>query len=164
MPKLYITDFQPNKIIHKWEKLDPYYVKKNTKDTIYSNEGIFSIRGSRLFRLNPVDVPVVILDEGFTVDNSYFIEKEVDSQIPYEHVRDRKEQLYFCVGKRSGIQLIVEGTYRRSAPVAKSILTSQVEDKYYNFIPSDIYFYTQDNTINNKLFIEEVNVLLSIVR
>lgn len=164
MTKIYISDFQPNKIIYKWEVLDPYYVKKNTRDMIYSDEGIFTVRGSDLFRLVPVDMPPVTLNEGFTVDNSYFIEREVDSQIPYNHIRDRKEHLHFCVGKRSGIHLVVEGVYRRTAPIASSVLTPQIDDKYYNFIPTDIYFYTQDKSIDNKLFIEEVNVLLSIVR
>lgn len=164
MTKIYITDFQPNKIIYKWDFLDPYYVKKNTTDIIYSDEGIFTIRGSGLFRLTPVDIPPVILNEGFTVDNSYFIEREVDSQVPYNHIRDRKEHLHFCVGKRSGIHLIVEGIYRRTAPISNSVLTPQFDDKYCNFIPTDIYFYTQDKSIDNKLFIEEVNVLLSIVR
>jgi hypothetical protein len=164
MTKIYITDFQPNKIIYKWELLDPYYVKNNTRDMIYSDEGIFTIRGSRLFRLTPIDIPPVTLNEGFTVDNSYFTEREVDSQVPYNHIRDRKEHLHFCVGKRSGIHLVVEGNYCRTAPVAKSVLTPQIDDKYCNFTPTDIYFYTQDKSIDNKLFIEEVNVLLSIVR
>jgi len=164
MPKIYITDFHPAEIVHKWVDLDPYYVKKTTSDMIYSDEGIYTMRGSRLFRVFPVDVPPKIFDEGFTVDDSYFVEKEVDSQVPYDHIRVRKELLHFCVGKRSGIHLIVEGTYTRTASVIGAVTTQHLEDKYYNFTPTDIYFFTQEKSVDNKLFVQEVNVLLSIVR
>jgi hypothetical protein len=164
MPKIYITSFRPSEIAHKWVELDPYYVKKTNTDMIYSDEGIYTMRGSRLFRLSPVDVPPKIVDGGFTVDNSYFVEKEVDSQIPYDHIRVRKELLHFCVGKRSGIHLIVEGTYTRTVSVIGAVTTQHIEDKYYNFTPTDMYFFTQEKSIDNKLFVQEVNILLSIVR
>jgi hypothetical protein len=114
--------------------------------------------------LFPVDISPKIVDGGFTVDDSYFVEKEVDSQIPYDHIRVRKELLHFCVGKRSGIHLIVEGTYTRTASVMGTITTQHLEDKYYNFTPTDMYFFTQEKSVDNKLFVQEVNVLLSIVR
>jgi hypothetical protein len=164
MPKIYITDFHPTEIAHKWVELDPYYVKKTNTDMIYSDEGIYAMRGSRLFRLFPVDISPKIVDGGFTVDDSYFMEKEVDSQIPYDHIRVRKELLHFCVGKRSGIHLIVEGTYARTASVMGTVTTQHLEDKYYNFTPTDMYFFTQEKSVDNKLFVQEVNVLLSIVR
>jgi hypothetical protein len=164
MPKIYITDFRPTEIVHKWVDLDPYYVKKTTTDMIYSDEGIYAMRGTRLFRLFPVDIPPKIVDGGFTVDDSHFVEKEVDSQIPYDHIRIRNDLLHFCVGTRSGIHLIVEGNYARTTSVIGTVTTQHIEDKYHNFIPTDMYFFTQEKSVDNKLFIQEVNVLLSIVR
>jgi len=164
MPKIYITDFNPTEITRKWVDLDPYYVKKTNTDMIYSDEGIYTMRSNRLFRLFPVDVPAKIIDGGFTVDDSYFVEKMVDSQIPYDHIRSRKELIHFCVGKRSGIHLIVEGTYSMTASDMGTVTTQHIEDKYYNFTPTDMYFFTQENSIDNKLFVQEVNVLLSIIR
>jgi len=164
MPKIYVTNFNPSDIVHKWSGLDPYYMKKNSSDMIYSDEGVYTIKNNKLFRLYPIDIPPQVIDGGFTLDNSHFVEKMVDSQVPYDHIRIKKDLLCFCVGKRSGIHLIVEGTYNRNVTSVGSILTQQVDDKYYKFIPSDIYFITQEKNIDNKLFIEEVNILLSIIR
>lgn len=164
MPKIYITNFNPSGVIHKWNDLDPYYIKKTNTDMIYSDEGIYTIKNNKLFRVYPVDISPQILDGGFTLDNSHFVEKNVDSQIPYDHIRIKKDLLHFCVGKRSGIHLIVEGTYMRNVTNIGTILTQHIDDKYYKFIPSDMYFVTQEKTINNKLFIQEVNILLSIIR
>ena len=164
MPKVYITNFYPSEIVHKWTNLDPYYMKKTTTDMIYSDEGIYTMRNNKLFRLFPMDITPQVIDGGFTLDNSHFVEKTVDSQIPYDHIRIKKELLHFCVGKRSGIHLIVEGTYTRNASNISSALTEHVEDKYYKFVPTDMYFFTQENDIDNKLFIREVNILLSIIR
>ena len=164
MPKIYITNFNPSDIAHKWIELDPYYVKKTSTDLIYSDEGIYTIKNNKLFRLYPIDINPQLIDGGFTVDNSHFVEKMVDSQIPYNHIRVKKELLHFCVGKRSGIHLVIEGTYTRNISNVKTALTQNVENKYYNFIPSDMYFVTQEKNIDNKLFIQEVNILLSIIR
>ena len=164
MPKIYITDFHPSKIVHKWVNLDSYYVKKTTKEMIYSDEGIYTLRGSRIFRLFPVDVPEKVVEGGFTVDDSHFIEKEVDSQLPYDHIRIRKDLLHFCVGKRSGMHLIIEGTYSKTTSIIGSVTTQHIQDKYYNFTPTDIYFFTQEKSVDNKLFEQEVNILLSIIR
>jgi len=164
MPKIYITEFRPTDIVHKWANLDPYYVKKTIKDTIYSDEGIYTIRNDRLFRMFPMDSPPRVIDGGFTVDDSYFVEKEVDSQIPYDHIHDKKELLHFCVGKRSGMHLIIEGMYNREASMTGTVTTENLEDKYYKFIPTDMYFFTEEKSIDNKLVVKEVNILLSIVR
>ena len=43
-------------------------------------------------------------------------------------------------------------------------MKQHIEDKYYNFTPTDMYFFTQEKSVDNKLFVQEVNVLLSIVR
>ena len=163
MPKIYINAYRPSDIVRKWAEIDPYYVKKSTKDMIYSDEGIYNMRRDGLFRMFPVDKPVQITKEGFSIDNSYFIDKEVDSQIPYDHVRVRKELLHFCIGKRSGIHLIVEGEYDHRSSMTGTVTTQELEDKYYKFEPTDLYFFTQES-VDNTLFAKEVNVLLSIVR
>ena len=159
MPKIYITKFHPNKLISKWTDLESYYLKKTNINMIYSDEGIYTIRNNRLFRLFPIDIPPKILDGGFTIDNSSFVEKEVDSQLPYDHIHIHKDLLHFCVGKRSGIHLVVEGTYNNSASVMTTTTIEQAENKYHNFTPSDMYFVTQEENIDNKLFIQEVNEL-----
>jgi len=164
MPKIYVTNFNPSDIVHKWSGLDPYYMKKTSSDMIYSDEGVYTIKNNKLFRLYPIDMPLQVIDGGFTLDNSHFVEKMVDSQVPYDHIRIKKDLLHFCVGKRSGIHLIVEGTYTRNVTNVGSILTQHIDDKYYKFIPSDMYFVTEEKNIDNKLFIQEVNILLSIIR
>ena len=130
---------------------------------IYSDEGIYTMRKDKLIRMRPVDKPLLVTEEGFSIDNSYFEETEVDSQIPYDHVRIRTECMHFCVGKRSGIHLIVEGAYSNCDVTEGTVTTQNLGDKYYKFVPSDMYFYTKER-VDNKLFASEVNVLLSIVR
>jgi hypothetical protein len=160
MPRIYVNEYNPREITSKWDILEPYYVKKTTKDMIYSDEGIYAINNNHLFRVYPIDKETQV-SERFSVDHSYFIEKEVESQIPFDHIRDRKELLHFCVGQKSNLHLIVEGYYDYTS-LGANMTTQDLSDKYYKFIPCDLYFFTQEN-IKNELLVKEVNVLLSII-
>ena len=163
MPKLYIPNYNLQNLIHKWKDLDKYYLKKTKSDMIYSDKGIFNIHNNKqLIRMCPIDIPIFTTEEGFTIDNSYFEETEIDSQIPYDHIRLCTECLHFCIGKQSGIHLVIEGTYDKDINI-DTVTTQNLEDKYYQFYPCDMYFLSKED-INNKLFLEEVNMFLSIIR
>lgn len=165
MPKLYLKNYFPKNIQSKFMDLDKYYVSRKTRDMLSTSEGIILLRDNKMIRCIPNDVPPE--DKGdYILDNSYYTEEEVYSQIPYEHIYCEVTELHFCVGKQSNVHFVIEGTYNFDNPstsLVNNVFTNnKIRDIYSNFIPHNFYFSTSEN-INNELLLKEVNMILSII-
>jgi hypothetical protein len=85
MPKLYVKNYQPVSIKKRLSNLHDHYVSTKTRKTLYSSEGIFSVRNDKLVKLVPRDLPVEDMDD-YLIDNSFYSETNVISQIPVNPV------------------------------------------------------------------------------
>ena len=167
MPRLFVKDYSVKNIVTKLSNLEDYYVETLVKKMILSPSGIFQIKGSNLTKLVPVDIPVINLD-GFIVDNSYYEEKDIISQVPFEHQYIEIVEHHYCVDKKSCVHLVVEGSYKKSLSDMDSLTSSLGTEnrteisKYDNFEPKAFYFWSLEN-LDNELISKEVNMLLTII-
>lgn len=167
MPRLFINDYSAKDITSKLSNLCDYYVETRVRKMLFSPEGIFQIKGNNLTKLIPVDIPPIKLD-GFTVDNSYFTETDIISQIPFNSTFAEIVEMHFCVDKKSCVHLVVEGVYKPTDSKLLSNLISSTKEstnnnqRYAGFIPHCVYFYSLEN-LDNELISKEVNMLVDII-
>ena len=159
MPKLYVKNYEPVSIKKRLSNLHDHYVSTKTRKTLYSPEGIFSVRNDKLVKLIPRDLPVEDMDD-YLIDNSFYSETDVISQIPVNPVYSEVTELHFCVGKKSNVHFVVEGNYDNRVVINGGCVVGQ--DRYECFNPTDFYFDTQEK-LNNELVLKEVNMILSII-
>uniref|UniRef100_A0A6C0FDG8 Uncharacterized protein n=1 Tax=viral metagenome TaxID=1070528 RepID=A0A6C0FDG8_9ZZZZ len=159
MPKLYVKNYHPNAIKKRLSSLHDHYVSTKIRKTMYSPEGIFSVRNDKVVKLVPRDFPVEDMDD-YLLDNSFYSETDILSQIPVNSVYTETTELHFCVGKKSNVHFVVEGNYDKQSLVDGTCGFGS--DKYEHFNPTDFYFETREN-LNNELVLKEVNMILSII-
>ena len=96
MPKkLNLTSIIPTKISYK---------------NIYSNDGIFRIQNSIIYKLIPQDVTTENFNYNnteFIIDKSSYIFRKNIYSIPYEHISCNVEQLEYKLDKNSLVSLVV---------------------------------------------------------
>ena len=168
MPRLFINDYSAKDITSKLNSLCDYYTETKVRKMLFSPEGIFQIKGNNLTKLVPVDVPPIKLD-GFTVDNSYFTETDIISQIPFNSSFAEIVEMHFCVDKKSCVHLVVEGMYTPvvvqnkllSSLTTTSALSTE-SNRYSGFVPCSVYFSSLEN-LDNELISKEVNMMVSII-
>ena len=167
MPRLFVKDYSVKNIATKLNNLEDFYVETRVKKMLISPNGIFQINGSNLTKLVPVDIPVINLD-GFVVDNSYYEEKDIISQVPFEHQYVEIVEHHYCVDKKSCVHLVVEGLYKNNLSNMDTLRTplgtehKAEASKYVNFEPRSFYFWSLEN-LDNELISKEVNMLLTII-
>jgi hypothetical protein len=168
MPRLFVNNYQVNNISSKLNNLEDYYVGTNVRKMIFSPDGIFQLKGSNMTKMIPVDIPVIQLD-GFVVDNSYYDERDVVSQIPFDHHYAEIVEHRYCVDKKSCVHLVIEGIYTNNNETnisgIRSNLVNNVEQeksRYVGFQPKSFYFWSLEN-LDNELISKEVNMLLTII-
>lgn len=98
--------------------------------------------------------------DDYLIDNSFYSETDVISQIPVNPVYSEVTELHFCVGKKSNVHFVVEGNYDNRVMINGGCVVGQ--DRYECFNPTDFYFDTQEK-LNNELVLKEVNMILSII-
>jgi hypothetical protein len=159
MPKMYLKNYPPSSIKSCLPNLHDYYISTKTRKNLYSPEGIFVVKSDRVCKLIPHDMELEDLDD-YIVDNSVYKEEDVLSQVPSNGIYTEIEELHFCIGKKSNVHFVVEGTYDKSSVLVGDLTIGQ--DRYKYFTPTDFYFDTREN-MNNELILKEVNVILSII-
>jgi|UniRef100_A0A6C0IJL5 hypothetical protein len=165
MPRLFIDDYSASNIVSKLPTLDNYYTETNVRKMLFSQDGIYQINNNHISRLMPVDIPTIKLD-GFTVDNSYFKEQDVISQVPFNASYAEIVEMHFCVDKKSCVHLVVEGKYENDDIVLTKKSTTCTNEnshnRYNRFTPCSVYFTSLEN-LDNELISKEVNLLLTII-
>ena len=142
--KIYIKEINPNSL----KQLNDYLVKKEVKIHVYSDEGIFSLEGNNIFKLKPIDKPIVSMNYGdYTLlfDDSEFEKEHVFSQIPGTHIVQSFTRKYYSLNKTYNtlLQLVIEET-------------NGIAFNFYFFL-NDAYFF--DNILVKK----ELNGFLSML-
>ena len=167
MPRLFVNNYSVKNISSKLNNLEHYYVGTNVRRMIFSSDGIFQIKGSNITKMLPIDIPVIQLD-GFVVDNSYYDERDVISQVPFDHHYAEIVEHRYCVDKKSCVHLVVEGVYTNSenrfSVLSSPLVTNMEQEKsrYVGFQPKSFYFWSLEN-LDNELISKEVNMLLTII-
>ena len=155
--KIYIDQYNPANITKQiLNKLNDHYKFTKTFQQLYSSSGIFLIQNNKISQKTPYDKPIRrhIFDEniGLLLDDSYFKEEHVLSQIPYDHVIKNTTAFYYCLGEKSNLYMVIEGDYNSKINT----------DKLCNFVPDNLYFLANEE-IDNYLIKKELNVFLSML-
>lgn len=151
--KIYIENYNPDKIANKIPALDKHYHSTTRITEIFSDEGIFIIDSKNCNKIN-------IISDGLTKLNNLLIDKskyttEISHHIPLAHIHIQTTRFYYCINPKTKLRLVIEG----STPKNQS-----ASDKYADFIPTDFYFEvlnekTDTELINN----DDLNVFLSLL-
>ena len=167
--KIYIDNYHPKELLKKMDKLDEYFKKQyNYIELVSPSSGIFHIENKKVYKLKAIDKPIAKLDKYYKekhllVDNSTYEKEQVYSQMPYDHTSNNMTTFHYCDGTDSKIYLIVEGIYEnKNKNITINTTTSNLKDKYYNFIPTNFYFLTNED-LDNMLIKKELNEFLSLL-
>lgn len=167
--KIYIRDFNPGNITKSvLDELDKYFRFSNNYVQLFSPSGIFIIEKNKIIKQVPIDAPLKYMDfEEFQLilDNSYFKEEEVISQIPFHNFHKETTQFYYSRGddlkakEKSKLQLIIEGHYENKL----NITITTRKNKYVDFVVDNFYFLAKED-LDNYLMKKELNVFLSMLK
>jgi hypothetical protein len=144
--KIYVDSFKLSS--GSMKKLNEYLVKEEIKLILYSDEGVFSIENEKVFKLKPVDSPILREEfEGLILlfDDSHFEKESIFSQLPSEPLSQGFTRKYYSLNKTYNtlLQLVVDE--RNGVPF-----------NHY-FLLNDAYFF--DNILVKK----ELNGFLSLL-
>jgi hypothetical protein len=159
--KLYIVDFNMNRLNNKLRALDKYYTDKNIIHEIYSDEGIYCVNDKNICKLYitdniTIEIPNYIDDYNIIIDYSTIQYKE-QKQLPPNHILLSTIEFHYHVSHRSPIQLVIKGNYDLS-------IDENTQDRYKYFIPNDFYFEILDRIdVNGQMCKDEINELLSLL-
>lgn len=161
--RVYVEDMEPKKITHdKLIRLEGYFSIKKDILEIFSESGMFLVENENVFKLLPKNEKIKkYIDSGvtFIIDETK-IEKQICSQIPFEHV---SVATTIFVYNSKNIRLIIEGHYKKELSIAVNIDKS---DKYSNYVVTNFYFEPKNENleIENNIFLKnEINVFLSLL-
>ena len=168
--KIYIKDFDTKKITKSLlEEIDKYFITARNYFELYSPAGIFIIDKNRVIKQLPNDAPLKCVDfedVKLLLDNSYFKEEEIMSQIPFHNLYRKKTRFYYSRGddskskEKARLQLIVEGHYDNERI---SNINLNLKQKYADFVVDDFYFLAKED-LDNYLMKKELNVFLSMLK
>jgi hypothetical protein len=169
--KIYVKDFCLKNITKSvLEELDVHFRVSNNYIQLYSTSGIFIIEKNKVIKQVPNDVPLKSVDfedSHLILDDSYFKEEEILSQIPFHNYIKESTQFYYSRGddskskEKAKLQLIVEGHYESGLNNNGFALTGK--QKYTGFIVDNFYFLAKEE-LDNYLMKKELNVFLSMLK
>ena len=97
------------------------------------------------------------------LDNSSIEKELVYSQIPFDHSSVNMTSFHYCEGTDSKLYFIIEGIYEnKNKNITLSTTNSILKNKYYNFIPTNFYFVTNEE-LDNIMIKKELNEFLSML-
>jgi hypothetical protein len=140
--KIYIQHYNLNNIA----SLDKYLYSETTHIDIYSNEGIFMVDNTQIFKLKITDKDVYKIENygvNFSGSNNKHtllidesvIEKEPVFQIPQDHIAIKLTTFTYKMYQKSNVSLVIEGTYNQPGN----------NGRYDGFEPRDFYFISSSN-------------------
>tara|TARA_Y100000816_G_scaffold199685_1_gene146457 strand:- start:5963 stop:6454 length:492 start_codon:yes stop_codon:yes gene_type:complete len=163
MTRIYVKDTPVSVLSSRFSQLDNYFVSSSETHLLISENDMMKIKNNRIFKLYPNDKPPEHFGN-LLIDESFFKETEVMSQIPIACNNIFITQFNYCVGKKSSVHFVIEGYYRQNISyLQNSVFRKNTSNKYTNFQPTSMYFFTKEN-IKNELLMKEVNVFLSIIQ
>ena len=143
--KIYLQNYKPTDLFKHLGVLDKYFLRENMVQEIYSEEGMFHITNNKIYKLIVTDKPIVHKCNDLIIDTSTISTTE-SYQIPTNHIAIMTTQyIYQC---KSGIQLVVEGTFSKD---------KSANEKYLGYKPNNFYFNV--HSVN-----DDLGVFLSIIK
>ena len=159
--KLYIIDFNMNRLYNKLHALDNYYTDKKIIHEIYSDDGMYCVNDKNICKLYITDnttteISNYIDEHNIIIDYSTIQYKE-QKQLPPDHILLSTIEFHYQASHRSPIQLVIKGNY-------DPLIDENTHDRYKFFIPTDFYFEILDRIdVNGQMCKEEINELLSLL-
>ena len=150
--KIYISDYNINKLSKKIPSLQNYYFDTKKNMFIYSDDGIFKIgdnnikkfviMGEKIERTDIDGVKLIVDESKITYENCNFI--------PYDHILYKTTHLVYKIQPTSKLFFIIEGNYSKNTNTF--------------FVPTDFYFETDiEEKIYNPIIKDDLNVFLSLL-
>ena len=148
--KIYIENYLPEHL--NICKIKHLYKKTEHATIIYSSEGIFSIQKNKIYKLFPIDSPIIKIPNYYKhyklfCDSSSFTKEEVYSQLPFKHVLIESTLKYYCLGNEE----------RKSAGLYLVVSENRESDSI-----NDFYFLSSES-LDNRLVQEELNVFMDLL-
>ena len=145
--KIYIENYNIEKLYKKIKFLNEYLREKTNVLEIYSDEGIYSVDQNNIYKLSYLDRPtkkvkyndntIMIIDPSETI-------RTIVNQLPADNVIFNFTRYTYQNGANSKIKLVID------------LMLNNMEYTPYNF-----YFdVSNDIDINNPIFKEDINVFL----
>jgi hypothetical protein len=178
--KIYINKYSPEEIFKSRKELLKYYFLKKKIPYIISDDGIFIVNNKKIFKHEPVDkaIKTINYDKNIKllIDNSYFQNHEIISQIPLLHYYKDLVFLYHSLSnnqnnnindKKSFLYFVLEGYYLNTDNTNIDDIDDIIKiekSPYENFEITDFYFLANKETdVEGYLFKQDLNMFLSLL-
>ena len=168
--KIYIENYNPNKLIKKLDKLETYFLMKKDIVEIYCDEGIYIIDNNNCYKRNISNENIVnktVNDVNYVIDETVITNENV-YQIPPDHISINITKFYYGLPKanqfknqnQNMINLVIEGVKN----MKPNYDNNYDESKYDNFLLNNFYIevFFKEN-IDTILQKEIINVFLSLL-
>ena len=172
--KIYIENYNPNKLMKKLDKLDTYFLIKKDIVEIYCDEGIYMIDNNNCYKRNISNENIVnktVNGINYVIDETVITNENV-YQIPTDHVSINITKFYYGLPNanqfknqnQNMINLVIEGVKNMKPNYDNKYDNNYDESKYDNFLLNNFYievFFKED--IDIILQKEIINVFLSLL-
>ena len=168
--KIYIENYNPNKLIKKLDKLETYFLMKKDIVEIYCDEGIYIIDNNNCYKRNISNENIVnktVNDVNYVIDETVITNENV-YQIPPDHISINITKFYYGLPNanqfknqnQNMINLVIEGVKN----MKPNYDNNYDESKYDNFLLNNFYIevFFKEN-IDTILQKEIINVFLSLL-
>ena len=149
--RIFIKDYNLSNLNNIIKLLEKYLVKTTIQYDAFSNEGIYQIDNSNIYKLEKTDKKIKIHKNYFNnftilVDSSDII-KVKENQIPPDSIVISIKNMFYQLNSNSKIKLLI-----------------QVNNETHDLILIDFYFIIDEETDIDNIFIKnELNVFLSLL-
>ena len=172
--KIYIENYNPNKLMKKLDKLDTYFLIKKDIVEIYCDEGIYMIDNNNCYKRNISNENIVnktVNGINYVIDETVITNENV-YQIPTDHVSINITKFYYGLPNanqfknqnQNMINLVIEGVKNMKPNYDNKYDNNYDESKYDNFLLNNFYIevFFKEN-IDTILQKEIINVFLSLL-
>lgn len=146
--KIYIENYNIEKIYKNLASFNNYLINKTNKIDVYSDEGVFSIDQNNIYRITYLDKPTKKVKYSENINMIIDLSETkttIVNQIPVNYTILNTLTQNYQINARSKIKFVID-----------FVLTKNMEYKPYNF-----YFDVSDDIdINGVIFKEDINVFL----
>jgi len=168
--KIYIENYNPNKLMKKLDKLETYFLMKKDIVEIYCDEGIYIIDNNNCYKRNISNENIVnktVNGVNYVIDETVITNENV-YQIPPDHISINITKFYYGLPNanqfknqnQNMINLVIEGVKN----MKPNYDNNYDESKYDNFLLNNFYIevFFKEN-IDTILQKEIINVFLSLL-
>ena len=155
--RIFIKDYKLNVLVSKLPLLDKYKNKIDILYEIYTDDGIYHVDSSNIYKLAVNDKPIEFYKNYYEslsliVDNST-VHKTKENHLPVDGIENCIKNTYYSLNSNSKIKLLIQ---------LDNNLYDNDENNIINFY-FEINIEDEDIDLNNYFIKNELNVFLSIL-